>query len=61
MAIVAQTPDQNWNGQENNARSSTNLERQGNEQGPENKISSLAGVDSSHLYGAEGCMDSNES
>ena len=40
----------NWNGQENNARASTNMERQRNEQRPENGISSLAGVDSSHLW-----------
>ena len=38
----------NWNGLENNGRSSTELERQSNEQRPKNEISSLAGVDSSH-------------
>ena len=36
-----------WNGQENNARSNTDLVRQKNEQRSENEISSLAGVDSS--------------
>ena len=45
--------------QENKARSSTDLERQRNGQIPETEISSLASVDSSHLWC--GILDSDES
>ena len=47
--IVAKHQIPNWNGQENNGRSSTDLERQGNEQRLESETSTLAGVYISHL------------
>ena len=40
----------NWNGQENNARSCTDRKTQRNKQISENETSTLAGVDSSHLW-----------
>ena len=40
----------NWNRQENNARSCTDRENQRNKQRSENETSTLAGVDSYHLW-----------